>query len=138
MNVATFLDGGDGLRQMRRAKAKSPRCQLRWHRPPFSKGVSNGCASRHVRFVPLNPLDSFNSLDLLDLLNPLRLLNPLNPLNSLNSLNLLNPLELLELLNPLRLLNPHNPLHPLSMPLPFPPLKKGGRGDLLFRPLHHG
>ncbi len=111
MSVGTFLDRGDGLRQIRRAKAKSPRCQLRWHRPPFSKGVSNGCTSRHVRFVPLNPLDS------------------------LDSLNSLNSLDLLDLLNPLRLLNP---LHPLSTPLPFPPLKKGGRGDLLFRPLHHG
>ena len=105
---------------MRRAKAKSPRCQLRWHRPPFSKGVSNGRASRHVRFIRLNPLDSFNSLDPL---NPLPLLSPLNSLNSLNSVNSVNP---------------HNPPHPLSMPLPFPPLKKGGRGDLLFRPLRHG
>ena len=57
---------------MSKSKAKSPRCQLRWHRPPFSKGVSNGCASRHVRVVPLNPLNPLNPLSMLLPFPPLK------------------------------------------------------------------
>jgi hypothetical protein len=126
MNVRNVLHRDGVLRRMRRAKAKSPRCQLRWHRPPFSKGVSNPLVS--ILDACGHPASDHLVSD--HLASDHLALNHLALNQSAShdfASNHLLPNQ-----------RASNPMNPYSMPSLFPPLKKGGRGDLLFRPLRHG